>query len=179
MKHKLVSGILVAWCCVGSAQQAPQKAEVAPLFSEQDKRMLVQISRLKQKIERLECEIETQEKKIDSLTDQMSAPAQTSVPSLSVANPKVARVLNINGQVIVANVGVRGGGLKVGDKIFYVRRKGYTLQWTGQGTVFRAYKDDAECDVTENVGGIRPEDEIYVSNRICSPYSVTHVQFRP
>jgi hypothetical protein len=111
------------------------------------------------------------QRKIDRLERQLAAPLaeweKTNLPDFS---PRTAHILNINGNVDV--ITCARNGLQTGDMLLVVRYTDKGRIIVGKVRVSRAYDTDAEADVVSDYAGIRPEDDVYVLNRIGSPHSL-------
>ena len=69
-----------------------------------------------------------------------------------------ATVLNINDQTVILNRGLRDG-IKAGDDLIILREgSGGSKVREGRVHVIHSYATDSEAEVTENIGGIHPED---------------------
>ncbi len=84
--------------------------------------------------------------------------AQDTVRQIVQRQVPTGTVLNINGDNIILNRGIRDG-YKVGDRVIILREgaNGFKTK-EGEVRIARAYATDSEADILENKGGIQPED---------------------
>lgn len=98
----------------------------------------------------------------DLITKAIENAAMQSVGKVVQRQIALATVMNINGDTVILNRGVRDG-IHEGDELVILREgpNGARIK-EGLVRVARSYATDSEAEVVQNIGGIRPEDEARV-----------------
>jgi hypothetical protein len=169
MKSGLVVGILLVLCWVAYAQNTTSHS------ASDYNRPLAEIRKLKEQILRLKMDIADQRDKLAALERQVP-PALLS--SEMAVYPRVPRVLNFSREedgmgTCVIDCGKEG--FREGDKVVFIHRQNQTLTKVGEGQITRVYPRDSTCEMQAG-NSIEPLDEVYVSNRCHSPYSIAWMQ---